>query len=48
MSLAAWMASSLSFFSISFDLALEARSSADMTHPILQHNRPAMVTDRQF
>lgn len=34
MSLAAWIPSSLRFFSISFDLAMAARSSADDVHPI--------------
>ncbi len=35
MSLAAWIPSSLRFFSICLLLALEARSSADMAHPML-------------
>lgn len=34
MSLAAWIPSSLRFFSICFDLAIAARSSADDVHPI--------------
>ena len=42
MSLAAWMPSSLRFFSICFDLAREALSSADMAHPILPQ-RPSTV-----
>ncbi len=35
MSFAAWMPSSLRFFSICLLLALEARSSADMAHPMM-------------
>jgi hypothetical protein len=38
-----WIPSSFRFFSICLDRALEARSSADMAHPILLMRRAATL-----